>query len=74
MESRFFNDNQCILIGQAHGLFGGKRFSINEKPRAEVVTAFTGVLELSRRSKILTNQEELFGDIVISKRKRNNNL
>lgn len=46
-------------------------FSLEEKPKAEVVTAFTGVLELSRRNKILTEQEELFGDIVVSKRKRN---
>lgn len=45
-------------------------FSLEEKPKAEVVTAFTGVLELSRRNKILTEQEELFGDIVVSKRKR----
>lgn len=45
-------------------------FSVQEKPKAEVVTAFSGVLELSRRSKICTEQEELFGDIVISKRKR----
>ena len=52
----------------------GNRFSLKEKPKAEVVTAFTGVLELSRRSKILTNQEELFGDIVISKRKRGANI
>ena len=43
---------------------------MQEKPKAEVVTAFSGVLELSRRSKICTEQEELFGDIVISKRKR----
>lgn len=47
----------------------GKRFSIAEKPKAEVVTAFTGVLELSRRNKILTEQTSLFGDIVISKRR-----
>lgn len=48
----------------------GKKFSLKEKPKAEVVTAFSGVLELSRRSKINTEQEELFGDIVISKKKR----
>lgn len=48
----------------------GKLFSLNEKPKAEVVTAFSGVLELSRRSKINTTQEELFGDIIISKRKK----
>ena len=46
-----------------------KLFSLKEKPKAEVVTAFSGVLELSRRSKINTSQEELFGDIVVSKRK-----
>ena len=48
----------------------GKLFSLDEKPKAEVVTAFSGVLELSRRNKINTEQEELFGDIVISKRKK----
>lgn len=45
----------------------GKLFSLKEKPKAEVVTAFSGVLELSRRNKINTMQEELFGDIVVSK-------
>ena len=51
-----------------------KLFSLNEKPKAEVVTAFTGVLELSRRSKINTMQDELFGDIVVSKRKKDDIL
>lgn len=46
-------------------------FSLREKPKAEVVTAFSGMLELSRRNKINTMQEELFGDIVISKRRNN---
>lgn len=58
------------LIRKPNFVFG-KRFSLKEKPKAEVVTAFTGVLELSRRSKILTEQKENFGDIVISKKKRN---
>lgn len=49
-----------------------KLFPLKEKPKAEVVTAFSGVLELSRRSKIYTEQDELFGDIVVSKRKREN--
>ena len=44
-----------------------KLFSLKEKPKAEVVTAFSGVLELSRRNRIIANQESLFGDIVISK-------
>ena len=52
----------------------GKLFSLSEKPKAEVVTAFSGVLELSRRSKINAYQEETFGDIVISKRKKEENF
>ncbi|MBR3883116.1 MAG: segregation/condensation protein A [Clostridia bacterium] len=47
-----------------------KLFSISEKPKAEVVTAFTGVLELSRRNKITVEQKEIFGDILVEKRKR----
>ncbi len=49
-----------------------KLFSLKEKPKAEVVTAFSGVLELSRRNKINAEQKENFGDIIISKRKREN--
>lgn len=37
--------------------------------RPEIVTAFTGLLELSRRSKVLTNQEKLFGNIEVEKRR-----
>lgn len=48
-----------------------KLFSLQEKPKAEVVTAFSGVLELSRRDKIIAEQEEIFGDITISKKKKN---
>lgn len=44
-----------------------KLFSLKEKPKAEVVTAFSGVLELSRRNRIIASQDKLFGDIVISK-------
>ncbi len=47
-----------------------KMFSIKEKSRPEVVTAFSGLLELSRRSKVLTDQREIFGDIVVKKKKR----
>lgn len=49
-----------------------KLFSLKEKPKAEVVTAFSGVLELSRRNKINAEQKEVFGDIIISKRKKEN--
>ena len=47
-----------------------KLFSLKEKPKAEVVTAFSSVLELSRRNKIIADQDETFGDIIISKSKR----
>lgn len=49
----------------------GKLFSIKARPKAEVVTAFSGVLELSRRSKVYTTQDEQFGEIIIEKRRRN---
>lgn len=53
-----------------------KRFVFNQLfpnkkcNKQEVVTAFTGLLELSRRNKVLTQQEELFGDIEVEKAKR----
>ena len=59
-----------ILIKNKKFVFG-KVFSLKEKPKPEVITAFSGVLELSRRSKVYTDQEEIFGDITITKRKKN---
>lgn len=50
-----------------NNLFSNKKCS---KP--EIVTAFTGLLELSRRSKVLTSQEELFGNITVEKNRRKN--
>lgn len=47
-----------------------KLYKVSESNKQEVVTAFTGLLELSRRSKVTTKQEELFGDIVVEKRKK----
>lgn len=47
-----------------------KLFSLSEHNKQEVVTAFTGLLELSRRSKIITIQENLFDDIIIEKIKK----
>lgn len=44
-----------------------KLFSIKKKNKKEVVTAFSGLLEMSRREKVVTNQEELFGDIEVEK-------
>lgn len=44
-------------------------FSKKDCSKPEIVTAFTGLLELSRRSKVLTSQEELFGNIEVEKRR-----
>ena len=48
-----------------------KLYKVSECNKQEVVTAFTGLLELSRRSKVITTQKELFGDIVVEKAKKN---
>lgn len=45
-------------------------YSQKQCNRVEVVTAFTGLLEMSRRSKVQTTQQELFGDILVEKNKR----
>lgn len=61
-------------------LLKNKRFVFNKLfPKGkcnknEVVTAFTGLLELSRRSKVITKQEELFGDITVEKIKKQSNI
>ena len=47
-----------------------KLYKLSEHNKQEVVTAFTGLLELSRRSKVITHQDELFGDITVEKAKR----
>ena len=46
-----------------------KLFSIQHHNKQEVVTAFSGLLELSRRDKVQTSQTELFGDINVSRKK-----
>ena len=58
-----------VLVKQKSFIFN-KMFSIKKHNKQEVVTAFSGLLELSRRSKVETIQEELFGDITVSKSKR----
>lgn len=47
-----------------------KLYSLSKCNKQEVVTAFTGLLELSRRSKVVTTQEKLFGDITVEKFKK----
>ena len=46
----------------------GKLFSVKTKPKEEVITAFTGVLELTRKDKVTTSKEKLFGDIIVEKK------
>lgn len=57
------------LIKKSHFVFN-KLFSLNNCNKNEVVTAFTGLLEMSRRNKVLTEQQELFGDIDVVKRNK----
>ena len=59
-----------VLIKQKKFIFN-KLFSLKSRDKQEVVTAFSGLLELSRRDKVETKQEELFGDIYVVKRKNN---
>lgn len=56
-----------VLVKQRKFVFN-KMFSIKQKDKQEVVTAFSGLLELSRRNKVATRQEEIFGDIVVEKK------
>ena len=58
-----------VLVKQKRFVFN-KLFSINKHNKQEVVTAFSGLLELSRRNKVETTQEELFGDITVEKAKK----
>ena len=58
-----------VLIHQKKFIFN-KLFSLKQHEKQEVVTAFSGLLELSRREKVNTSQEELFGDIIVEKKKK----
>ena len=51
-----------------------KLYSISKCNKQEVVTAFTGLLELSRRNKVTTVQDTLFGDITVEKIKTNKSI
>ncbi len=47
-----------------------KLYTLSKCNRVEVVTAFTGLLELTRRDKVNVEQEELFGDIIVERKKK----
>ena len=57
-----------ILTKQKKFIFN-KLFTTKKHEKQEVVTAFSGLLEMSRRNKVETMQEEIFGDIVVEKKK-----
>ncbi len=59
-----------VLIKKPKFVFN-KLYSLSKCNKQEVVTAFTGLLELSRRNKVTTVQEKLFGDITVEKIKHN---
>ncbi|MBQ9314189.1 MAG: segregation/condensation protein A [Clostridia bacterium] len=44
-----------------------KLFNVKKKPKAEVVTAFLSLLELSKLERIKVTQNSLFGDISVTK-------
>lgn len=44
-------------------------FEANKNSNLDIVTAFMSLLELTRRNKVLAQQEEIFGDIIIEKNK-----
>lgn len=48
-----------------------KIFKLEKHEKQEVVTAFSGLLELSRRSEVETLQEKLFGDILVEQKTKN---
>ncbi len=47
-----------------------KLYTLSKCNKVEVVTAFSGLLELTRRDKVIATQEELFGDIIVERHKR----
>lgn len=57
------------LIKKPRFIFN-KVYTLSKCNKVEVVTAFTGLLELTRRNKVLATQEELFGDIIVEKKQK----
>ena len=57
------------LIRKSKFVFN-KLFTLKQCQPQEVVTAFSGLLEMSRRNKVETVHEELFGDIIVTKKRR----
>lgn len=58
-----------VLLKEKKFVFN-RMYSIKKHNKQEVITAFSGLLELSRRNKVITNQEGLFTDIEVEKNRR----
>lgn len=52
-----------------HSFIFNRLYSSKKCKPQEIVTAFSGLLEMSRRSKVETEQEELFGEIKVNKKR-----
>lgn len=60
-------------LGKKPKFIFNKLCTVNRYTKLETITAFSGVLELSRQKTILTAQDLLFGDITIEKNKTQEN-
>lgn len=58
-----------VLIKRPRFVFN-KMYTLSKCNKVEVVTAFTGLLEMSRRNKVITEQNELFGDITVVRKRK----
>ena len=44
-------------------------FSLKERSKNEVITAFIGILELAKKNRVILKQETVYGDILVEKTK-----
>ena len=59
----------CNILTKQKKFIFNKLFTISKHEKQEVVTAFSGLLEMSKTNEVQTEQERLFGDILVEKRK-----
>ena len=59
----------CNILTKQKKFIFNKLFTISKHEKQEVVTAFSGLLEMSKTNEVQTEQEKLFGDILVEKRK-----
>lgn len=60
--------NMFRALIKNHSFVFNKLYALNKCKPQEIVTAFSGLLEMSRRNKIETTQEETFGEIKVVKK------